>query len=287
MRIQLATTPEGDCLVAEHRDEYRRIGSPCGGMNELFKAEAITLGPRVDVENVRFPYSPGKIVAVGLNYRDHIDETGLQPPSEPLLFAKFPSCVIGDGEPIEINSSLTSRVDWEVELAVVIGTTARHVARSSALSHVFGYTIANDVSARDLQFADGQWIRGKNLDTFCPLGPAVVTADAIPDPQLLDLGTRVNGIEMQRSNTARMVFGIAEIIEFCSRSFTLHPGDVILTGTPWGCGEFMSPPRSLMHGDIVEVWVDGIGSVTNSVVDIAPAHPTPKSSRPLIGQVPR
>jgi 2-keto-4-pentenoate hydratase/2-oxohepta-3-ene-1,7-dioic acid hydratase in catechol pathway len=130
---------------------------------------------------------------------------------------------------------------------------------------VFGYTVANDVSARDVQFGDGQWVRGKSLDTFCPLGPVVVTADEIEDPQSLGLRTRVNGELVQDSSTSEMVFGVAELVSYCSHSFTLEPGDVILTGTPWGCGEFMDPPRSLAPGDVVEVEVDGIGTLRNPV----------------------
>src|SRR4051794_30428478 len=173
----------------------------------------------------------GKIVAVGLNYLDHIRETGLQRPAEPLLFTKFTTSVIGDGDAIELDESLTTRVDWEVELAVVIGRAMRHVPASDALEHVYGYTVANDVSARDLQFSDGQWVRAKSLDTFCPLGPVIVTADEIPHPQALALTTRVNGETVQDSNTAEMLFPVAELLAFCSRSFTLEVGDVLLTGT--------------------------------------------------------
>jgi 2-keto-4-pentenoate hydratase/2-oxohepta-3-ene-1,7-dioic acid hydratase in catechol pathway len=209
---------------------------------------------------------PGKIVCVGLNYLDHIRESGAEPPAEPLIFAKFPSAVIRSGDPIPIDDELTKRVDWEVELAVVIGRTARRVDAADALDYVRGYTVANDVSARDLQFGDGQWVRGKSLDGFCPLGPEVVTPDEIPDPQALSLRTTVNGEVMQDSSTSKMVFGVAELIAFCSRSFTLEPGDVLLTGTPWGCGEFMDPPRSLRPGDVVEVSIEGIGSLRNPVV---------------------
>jgi 2-keto-4-pentenoate hydratase/2-oxohepta-3-ene-1,7-dioic acid hydratase in catechol pathway len=209
---------------------------------------------------------PGKIVCVGLNYLDHIRESGAEPPAEPLIFAKFPSAVIRSGDPIPIDDELTKRVDWEVELAVVIGRTARRVDAADALDYVFGYTVANDVSARDLQFGDGQWVRGKSLDGFCPLGPEVVTSDEIPDPQALALRTTVNGEVVQDSSTSEMVFGVAELIAFCSRSFTLEPGDVLLTGTPWGCGEFMDPPRSLRPGDVVEVSIEGIGTLRNPVV---------------------
>jgi 2-keto-4-pentenoate hydratase/2-oxohepta-3-ene-1,7-dioic acid hydratase in catechol pathway len=212
------------------------------------------------------PLVPGKVVAIGLNYRDHIRETGMATPEAPLIFAKFPSSVIGPGEPIVIDRTLTQRVDWEVELAVVVGREMRNVAAADALDHVFGYTVGNDVSARDLQFGDGQWVRGKSLDGFCPIGPVVVTADEIPDPQALGLRTRVNGELVQDSSTGEMIFGVAELLAYCSRAFTLNPGDVLLTGTPWGCGEFMDPPRHLQPGDVVEVEVDAIGVLSNPVV---------------------
>jgi 2-keto-4-pentenoate hydratase/2-oxohepta-3-ene-1,7-dioic acid hydratase in catechol pathway len=209
---------------------------------------------------------PGKIVAIGLNYRDHVVESGLEMPTRPLVFAKFPSSLIGSDEPIVLDRDLSERVDWEVELAVIVGEPMRRVAAADALSHVFGYTIANDVSARDVQFGDGQWVRGKSFDTFCPLGPVVVTPDEVPDPQTLLLRTRVNGETVQDSSTSEMIFGVAELLAFCSTSFTLERGDVILTGTPWGCGEFMDPPRSLRPGDFVEAEIDGIGVLRNPVV---------------------
>jgi 2-keto-4-pentenoate hydratase/2-oxohepta-3-ene-1,7-dioic acid hydratase in catechol pathway len=211
------------------------------------------------------PLRPPKVVAIGLNYLDHVRETGMDPPPAPLVFSKWPSSVIGPDEPIVIDPAVTKRVDWEVELAVVIGRRLRRVPVDEALDAVFGYTVANDVSARDVQFGDGQWVRGKSLDTFCPLGPVVVTADEIEDPQSLGLRTRVNGELVQDSSTSEMVFGVAELVSYCSHSFTLEPGDVILTGTPWGCGEFMDPPRSLAPGDVVEVEVDGIGTLRNPV----------------------
>ena len=213
------------------------------------------------------PLQPGKIVAIGLNYLDHIRESDMERPERPLVFTKFTSSVIADGEEIRIDRALTQRVDWEVELAVVVGRTTTRVPVAEALDHVYGYTVANDVSARDLQFADGQWVRAKSLDTFCPLGRLVVTADELPDPQALGLRTRVNGETVQDSSTAEMLFGVAELLSYCSHSFTLEPGDVLLTGTPWGCGEFMDPPRSLGAGDVVEVEVDGIGTLRNPVVE--------------------
>jgi 2-keto-4-pentenoate hydratase/2-oxohepta-3-ene-1,7-dioic acid hydratase in catechol pathway len=215
------------------------------------------------------PLRPPKIVAIGLNYLDHIREANLERPERPLVFAKFPTSVIGDGEEIVIDRRLSARVDWEVELAAVIGRRMSRVRKEDALEHVFGYTVANDVSARDLQFSDGQWVRAKSLDTFCPLGPVIVTADEIPDPQNLALRTRVNGETVQSSSTSEMLFGVAELLSFCSHSFVLEPGDVVLTGTPWGCGEFMSPVRSLSAGDVVEVEVEQIGTLRNPVVELA------------------
>jgi 2-keto-4-pentenoate hydratase/2-oxohepta-3-ene-1,7-dioic acid hydratase in catechol pathway len=212
------------------------------------------------------PLQPGKIVAIGLNYGDHVRETGIEAPSSPLVFAKFPSSVIGTEQAIVVDAELTTRVDWEVELAVVIGRRMRHVKPAEALDHVFGYTVANDISARDVQFADGQWVRGKSFDTFCPLGPVVVTSEEIGDPQALALSTRVNGEVVQSSSTAEMIFSVAELLAFCSRSMTLEPGDVLLTGTPWGCGEFMNPRRSLQPGDIVETEIARIGTLRNPVV---------------------
>ena len=218
------------------------------------------------------PVRPGKVVAIGLNYMDHIRETGLDVPGHPLVFAKFPSSVVGPEAPIVIDPDLTERVDWEVELGVVVGRRMRNVSEADALGYVFGYTVGNDVSARDVQFGDGQWVRGKSFDTFCPLGPVIATVDEVPDPQALGLFTRVNGETVQESSTAEMIFSVAELLAFCSRSFTLEPGDVVLTGTPWGCGEFMVPRRSLRPGDLVEVESERIGVLRNPVVAAATAR---------------
>ena len=270
MRIGTARVAGQERVVVERNGVLRAAASEGVGLRELIehpeRLEENATGEPVEAGALTAPLRPGKVVAIGLNYRDHARETGMALPERPLVFAKFPSSVIGPGEPIEIDPAASARVDWEVELAVVIGRRTRHVARDDALGAVFGYTAGNDVSARDVQFADGQWTRGKSFDSFCPLGPLVVTADELPDPQALDLETRVNGEPMQQSSTAEMVFGVAELIEFCSASFTLEPGDVILTGTPWGCGEFMDPPRSLHPGDEVVVSVAGIGSLANPVV---------------------
>ena len=235
-----------------------------GGGSALADAVASAGAPVPDAQ-LAAPLRPGKVVAIGLNYLDHVRETGMEAPKRPLVFAKWPTSVVGPDEAIVVDSELTERVDWEVELAAVIGRPARNVTAARALEHVVGYTVANDVSARDLQFADGQWVRGKSFDTFCPLGPVLVTADEVPDPQALRLATRVNGEVVQDSSTSEMVFGVADLIAFCSRSFTLEPGDVLLTGTPWGCGEFMDPRRSLQPGDVVECEIDGIGLLRNPV----------------------
>jgi 5-carboxymethyl-2-hydroxymuconate isomerase len=212
------------------------------------------------------PLRPGKIVCIGLNYADHVREAGMETPARPLIFAKFPSTVIGPHDDVVVDAALTERVDWEVELGVVIGRRTRRVATEEAMESVFGYTVGNDVSARDLQFADGQWVRGKSLDTFCPLGPVIVTRDEVPDPQALALRTWVNDELVQDSSTSEMIFGVAELISFCSHSFTLEPGDLLLTGTPWGCGEFMTPRRSLRPGDVMTSEAEGIGRLRNAVV---------------------
>lgn len=268
MRIATARTAEGPRVVRIEEDGTRRALAPVGvGLRELLEAGGAWEGSEVaETDALLAPLHPRKIVAIGLNYLDHVRETGMAVPSEPLIFTKFTSSVIGDGAPIEFDPLFATRVDWEVELAAVIGTRARGIEAEDALSHVFGYTVANDVSARDLQFGDGQWVRGKSLDTFCPLGPWVTTADEVPDPQDLTLSTRIDGQVVQDSSTSEMIFSVAEIIARCSRAFTLEVGDVILTGTPWGCGEFATPQRSLRDGEVVEVEVQGLGALRNPVV---------------------
>ncbi len=206
---------------------------------------------------------PGKVVAAGLNYRDHAEEGGRETPPEPVLFAKFTTSVVGHGAEIRWDTGLTAAVDFEAELAVVIGRTARRVTEAEALTYVLGYTCLNDVSARDLQFSDKQFVRAKSLDTFTPIGPALVTADEIPDPQALGVRCLVNGEVMQDSSTAQMVHGVAALIAFCSRAFTLEPGDIIATGTPSGVGWFRDPKRMLRDGDEVVVEIDGVGRLVN------------------------
>ncbi len=209
------------------------------------------------------PLQPGKILAIGRNYAEHARELGNEAPAEPLIFAVMPSAVISDGAVIEWEANMTAQVDWEGELAVVIGKTARKVSEAEALEVVFGYTIANDVSARDLQTRDKQWTRAKGLDTFCPLGPVIVTADEIPDPQQLRIVTTVDGVEKQNGSTADMIFDVRFLIAHLSRAFTLQPGDVILTGTPAGVGKAQDPPQFLGEGSVVSVAIEGIGKLTN------------------------
>ncbi|MFL5952069.1 MAG: fumarylacetoacetate hydrolase family protein [Gaiellaceae bacterium] len=267
MRIATVQTQDGAKLAVDVDGEQRRLEFD-GDLLALVEGGAdpreLTFGPQIE-GRLAAPLQPGKLVAIGLNYLDHIRESKLPQPEQPLVFAKFPSSVIGPDEPIVVDAELTTRVDWEVELGVIVGRRMRSVQAGAALDYVFGYTVCNDVSARDVQFSESQWTRGKSFDTFCPLGPVVVTADEIPDPQTLALRTLVNGEVMQDSSTAEMLFGVAELLAFCSRSFTLEPGDLLLTGTPWGCGYFMDPPRALETGDVVECEVERIGVLRNTV----------------------
>lgn len=212
------------------------------------------------------PYRPPTIFGIGLNFHDTVRDMGWEVPERPYLFPKLSSSACGPTDDIVVDESVTTRVDWEAELAVVIGRKARNVSTEDALGVVFGYAAANDISARDLQADDGQWVRGKGLDTFCPFGPVVVTADEIVDPQNVDIKTWVNGALVQDGNTSDMIFGVAELISYCSTWFTLHPGDVILTGTPTGCGDFRTPRIALTPGDVVEIEVGSAGRQRNSVV---------------------
>lgn len=247
-------------------------------LNEL--GDALPIGCATAVENVTFlapiPRPRKNIFGIGLNYLDHVAEsakaldTNADLPKEPVVFSKPPTAVIADGEPIRHDSSMTKQLDWEVELAVIIGKTARRVPRETALSHVFGYSVINDISARDNRRA-GQWIFSKGMDSFAPFGPVIVTADEIPDPQTLDLWLTVNGVEKQRSNTSHMLFKIDELIADISTGITLEPGDIIASGTPAGVGAGRDPQEWLKPGDVVVTTVEGIGSLRNPVVDATPA----------------
>lgn len=207
---------------------------------------------------------PGKVICIGLNYRDHAEESGMPIPELPIIFSKFSTCVIGSGRPILIPFG-SVQTDYEAELAFIVGRRARNVRKEDAMNYVFGYTNFNDVSARDLQFADGQWQRGKSCDTFAPMGEFIATADELSDPQNLSIKLHLNGETLQNSNTDQMIFGVAELIEFLSRFMTLEPGDVIATGTPPGVGFARKPPIFLKDGDVVEVDIEGLGRLSNPV----------------------
>jgi 2-keto-4-pentenoate hydratase/2-oxohepta-3-ene-1,7-dioic acid hydratase in catechol pathway len=215
------------------------------------------------------PLDPGKVIGVGLNYRSHAIEVGAAIPKNPLLFAKFNTALIGHGATIRVNESVTRAADWEVELAVIVGRTLHCASREEAQRAIFGYTVANDVTARDIQTSDVQWTRSKSLDTFGPLGPWIVPPSAI-DPANAKLRAYVNGTLMQDGTTSDLIFDVPELLSFCSWSFTLQAGDVILTGTPPGVGAFRKPPIALRHGDVVDVEVEGIGRLSNSIEIIRP-----------------
>lgn len=230
--------------------------------------ESIPAGVVLERNSVRFAapiLNPQKIIAVGLNYRDHCEENNLQPPQSPITFAKYPSAIIGPEEPIVWHPEVTQQVDYEAEFAFVIGKQARGVAEREAMEYVAGYTLVNDVSARDIQFAEGQWVRAKSLDTFCPLGPALVTKDEIPDPHNLDIKCILNGNVVQHSNTRHLIFGVSYLVSFLSKSFTLFPGDIVSTGTPGGVGYYKKPQLFLQPGDVIQVQVEHIGVLGNPV----------------------
>jgi len=229
-----------------------RSPEPSGGIIPLREVE---LAPPIT--------RPSKIIALGLNYRDHAEEGKGKVPEVPLLFAKFPSSLIGHGADICWDRNVTAKVDFEAELAVIIGKRARNFSEEDGIEAVFGYTCANDVSARDLQFGDGQWVRGKSLDTFCPIGPWIVTKEEMGDPHRQNIKCRVNNELMQDSNTGFMIFGVPTVVSFLSRHFTLLPGDIILTGTPSGVGVFRNPAVYLKDGDEVVVEIEGIGRLVN------------------------
>jgi 2-keto-4-pentenoate hydratase/2-oxohepta-3-ene-1,7-dioic acid hydratase in catechol pathway len=232
--------------LIEDRLEYGRF--------QTHSREEVMLRPPVD--------RPSKIVSVGLNYSDHIKEQDADVPDRPLLFSKAPSAIVGPGDAIALPDDV-EQVDYEVELAAVVGRTARNVPADEARNYVAGYTIINDVSARDAQFDDGQFFRGKSYDTFAPLGPALVT-DGF-DPNDASLRLTLNGDQRQRSNTREFIFDVPELFEYITNAMTLEPGDVIATGTPGGVGIFSDPPELLQPGDTVECTVDGIGTLENTV----------------------
>ena len=217
---------------------------------------------------------PGKLICIGLNYRDHAAESGMEIPERPLLFSKFGTCVIGPESSLPIPIGC-KELDYEAEFAFVIGRRARQVAIADAEKHVLGYCCLNDVSARDFQFADGQWQRGKSCDGLAPMGPALVTCDEIDNPHELSIQLRLNGKTLQDSNTKQLIFGIAELISEISQTMTLEAGDVISTGTPPGVGFARKPPIYLQAGDVMEVEIEGLGILRNQVSEPGSATGTP------------
>ena len=238
-------------------------------MIERARSGSFEIDPRFAfvVDSVSFvpPIYPRKIIAIGRNYIDHAIEGGSEPPAAPLIFNKLANSLSAHNAPIVLHR-ISTQIDYEAELAVVIGRRATKVSESEALNYVFGYTLINDVSARDLQFGDGQWVRGKGLDGFAPLGPFITTRDEIPDVQALKIEGRLNGEVMQSSNTSKMIFKVAYLVSYISQGITLEPGDVIATGTPDGVGIFRKPPVLLKPGDVYEVTIQGLGTLRNPVV---------------------
>jgi 5-carboxymethyl-2-hydroxymuconate isomerase len=265
MKILTYVGPDGPRAGVLDGDLVQPIG---GSVADVVRGAAVVPdGDPIPLSDVTLaaPLRPGKLIGIGLNFRDHAAETGKPVPQMPLLFAKLPTSVTGPGGPVVL-PSYTTEPDFEGELAVVIGRTARDVAPDDALGHVFGYAVMDDVSARDRQREEPQWVRAKGADTFAPWGPWITTADEVADPQALRIRTWVSGEPMQDGTTADMVFPVAELIAFISSSFTLEPGDVITTGTPAGVGVARVPPRFLRPGDVVRVEIDGLGAIEHPVV---------------------
>jgi 2-keto-4-pentenoate hydratase/2-oxohepta-3-ene-1,7-dioic acid hydratase in catechol pathway len=278
--MRLATLKDGSSIVVSRSGiiPFSKLGF-VGSMRELIEAgeaewkklEDSIKGIKKDIilshRTLDAPLrNPSKIVAIGLNYFDHAKESKMEIPKSPLVFAKFNNSITGPTDPIIIPLKITQQVDYEAELGVIIGKKAKNIEKEEALDYVFGYTILNDVSARDIQFSDKQWVRSKSLDTFCPMGPVIVTKDEIPDPQNLELGCSINGVTLQQDNTKNMTFSVAELISQLSHSFTFEPGDIIATGTPRGVGFSRTPPVFLKSGDVICTWIKGIGEIINPVI---------------------
>ncbi len=242
----------GEALLAQVRDAIE--DAPGDAVHPL--SGVSLLAPIAD---------PQKVICVGQNYRDHCLEQNQPLPKSAILFAKFPTAITDPGAPIVL-PRISEKVDYEAELALVIGRRGRHITEEEAPAYVAGYMCLDDVSARDIQSADGQWVRAKSFDTFAPIGPCLVTTDEIPDPHVLDISLTLNGETMQRSNTSNLIFGVFNLVAYISQTLTLEPGDVITTGTPGGVGVFRDPQVFLKPGDTVSVTIQGIGTLTNPVV---------------------
>ncbi len=286
----LALGIAADGRVVDLARAARWLGSgagagPFGSMRQLLEANAWDDARRVAAAVLEHPSPPeevvrseaavrfappvpdaGKVICVGLNYRDHAEENKVAPPTAPIFFAKLPQNLIGHREPVVLPRAAADKVDYEAEFAVVIGRRARRVPEDEALACVAGYTNFNDISARDLQFEDGQWFRGKSCDTFAPCGPYLVPHADLPRPEALKLELRLNGRTMQSSTTANLFFNVPFLVSYLSQTLTLEPGDIISTGTPGGVGFFRKPPVFLRPGDVVEVETEGLGALQNPVV---------------------
>ena len=302
MRLVTYRLNQSEARVGVERGEIivdvEAFGEVCGLDLPSTMLELIDLGPvairalqadldsaeEADLVGVSFPASNAKLLApiprprknifgIGLNYTEHVAEsaraldTSVELPQEPVIFSKPPTAVSAWDDPIRHNAEVTQMLDWETELAVVIGSRAHRVSQDDALKHVFGYTVVNDVSARDCRRA-GQWIVSKGQDSFAPMGPAIVTADEIPDPQSLNLQTWVNGVEKQNGNTKFMLFSVKELIADISSVMTLEPGDIIATGTPAGVGAGREPQEFMWPGDVVESYIENIGRLRNPIVKV-------------------
>lgn len=258
---------EGEPTMARVRKAVRRAEQKLketGDKKQRRPAWAFPLG---DVELGPPIPNPEKIICIGQNYIDHCREQNIEPPTSPIIFTKFPTTLTGPSSPIKLPpDSVTSKVDYEVELAFVMGREAKRVAAKDAMSYVAGYMVMNDVTGRDVQYGDKQWVRGKSFDTFGPCGPWLVTTDEIPDPHKLRLSLKLNGQTMQDSTTENLIFNVPYLIEYLSRGLTFRPGDIVSTGTPPGVGIFRKPPVLLQPGDVMEAWVEGIGTLQNRCV---------------------
>jgi 2-keto-4-pentenoate hydratase/2-oxohepta-3-ene-1,7-dioic acid hydratase in catechol pathway len=259
--------------IPGYADVGMLIAAGAPGLNAA--RAAVGAEPLVDARPLTPLPAPSKILAIGLNYRDHAEEVGAELPAEPLVFAKLTNSLSGPGATIPWDEEMTRAVDYEAELVVAIGRQARNLAPGDGLDHVFGYACGNDLSARDLQVKDVQWTRGKSFDGFAPVGPWITTADELPDPGALGVRCEVNGERLQDGNTAAMIFGVAELVERISTWCTLQPGDLIFTGTPAGIGAARKPRRFLEDGDRVAVEIDGLGRLENTCA--VTARPTERS----------
>lgn len=253
-------------LLQSDAETRQRVASAIDWADALPEAAREPMWRPLDRVRLAPPLAnPSKIICVGLNYHDHCREQDISVPERPILFAKFPTSIVGPEDEITWPTDVSQQVDYEVELGVIIGRKGRDIAVDEAYDYVAGYTIVNDVSARDVQFADEQWVRGKSFDTFCPLGPYLLTADEVPDPHNLRIQCWVNGELRQDSNTGELIFRVPQLVAYISRTCTLLPGDLISTGTPGGVGVFREPPIFLKPGDVVEVGIENLGRLRNRV----------------------